>query len=282
VNPPGESRKTARLWIILGVVLFVLVIAGGAGLYFGGKHLGKAISAQKERRARLADLESKRRELSEAAKTAAEEGTVDGMADRLAKFGDSVGNAAESATGAERQSLRVAQRVLQSMTPALSSYEAAFKELESAGFAQPETLQSRDAIASRVVVVNKFGEANDNLTKVLNGIEARVRTEMESENVPVRSREQFVTGFMKSANLELNRVIRRCDSELVTTLLKMLAVLDREWGQWKSEDGNVIFNRPPVIEEYNKLVAELQDIAARQSVAQQELLKRTSKPAPLR
>jgi hypothetical protein len=62
----------------------------------------------------------------------------------------------------------------------------------------------------------------------------------------------------------------------------MLAVLDREWGQWKSEDGNVIFNRPPVIEEYNKLVAELQDIAARQSVAQQELLKRTSKPAPLR
>jgi hypothetical protein len=63
------------------------------------------------------------------------------MADRLSKFGESVGNAAESSSGAERQSLRVAQRVLQSMTPALTTYEAAFKELQTAGFARPETLR---------------------------------------------------------------------------------------------------------------------------------------------
>ena len=62
----------------------------------------------------------------------------------------------------------------------------------------------------------------------------------------------------------------------------MLAVLDREWGAWKSQEEEVIFNQPPVIEEYNKLVTELEDIAERQSAAQQELLNRTSKPTPMR
>src|SRR4029450_2609149 len=147
-----------------------------------------------------------------------------------------------------------------------------------ARFAKPSPLGPREAIAARVVTVKKFGEANDNLSKVLDGLESRVRAEMETEALPVRNRERFVTGFMKSANLEINRIIRRCDSELVTTLLKMLGVLDREWGEWKAQDENVIFNRPPAIEEYNKLLAELQDIAARQSTAQQELLNRTSKP----
>jgi hypothetical protein len=282
VNQPGEPRNSSRLWIILGVVFLALVIAGGVGLFFTVKYAGRAFESQRERRAKLADMEEKRRELSAAARTSAEDGTVDGLADRLAKFGESVGNAAESTTGAERQSLRVSQRVLQSMAPALGTYEAAFKELQSAGFAKPATLGSREAIAARVATVKKFGVANDNLSKVLDGLESRVRAEMETEGIPVRNREQFVSGFMKSANLEINRIIRRCDSELVTTLLKMLTVLDREWGQWKAQDENVIFNRPPAIEEYNKLVSELQEIADRQSTAQQELLNRSSKPAPMR
>jgi hypothetical protein len=282
VNTPGESRKSSRLWIILGAIILALVIGGGVGLFYTVRFVTGKVGAQKERRVRLADLEAKRRDLTEAAKASAEEGTVDGLADRLSKFGESVGNAAESSSGAERQSLRVAQRVLQSMTPSLTTYEAAFKELQAAGFARPETLASREAIAARVVVVKKFGEANDQLGKTLEGMESRVRAELEAEGVPVRNREPFVTGFLKSSNLDLNRVIRRCDTELVSVLLKMLAVLDREWGAWKSENEEVIFNRPPVIEEYNKLVTELEDIAERQSTAQQELLNRTSKPTPMR
>ena len=282
VNTPGESRKSSRLWIILGVVFLALVIGGGIGLFYTVRSVSGKVEALKERRSRLADLEAKRRDLTEAAKASAEEGTVDGMADRLSKFGESVGNAAESSSGAERQSLRVAQRVLQSMTPALATYEAAFKELQTAGFARPETFATRQAIAARVVAVKKFGEANDQLTKTLEGMESRVRLELEAEGVPVPNREPFVTGFLKSSNLDLNRTIRRCDTELVSVLLKMLAVLDREWGAWKSQDEEVIFNQPPVIEEYNKLVTELEDIAERQSTAQQELLNRTSKPTPMR
>jgi hypothetical protein len=282
MNPPGAPQNSSRLWIILGACFFALVIAGGVGLFFTARFVGKTVENQKERHARLAEMEEKRRELSDAARTSAEDGTVDGLADRLAKFGESVGSAAETASGVERQSLRVSQRVLQSMAPALGTYEGAFKELQSAGFAQPSSLDSREAIAARVVTVKKFGEANDNLSKVLEGLESRVRTEIEKEGIPAKNREQFVSGFMKSANLETNRVIRRCDSELVTTLLKMLAVLDREWGAWKAKDESVLFDRPPAIEEYNNLVTELQDIAARQSTAQQELLNRTSRPVPMR
>jgi hypothetical protein len=283
VNPPGEPRKTYGLWIIIGIALIALMVAGGVGiLYFGGKFLSKSVASRNERRARIADLETQRRELTEAAKASVEEGSSEGMAERLAKFGETVGNAAESTSGTERQSLRVAQRMVQSMAPALSSYESAFKELQAVGFVQPETIKSREAIASRVAVVKKFGEANASLSRTLDGMEKRVRVELEQEGVPVRQREQFVTGFLKSANLDLNRTIRKCDAELVTTLLNMLAVLDREWGAWKAENGSVIFNRDPVIEEYNKLVEALDDIAERQTTAQQELLKRASKPSPLR
>jgi hypothetical protein len=277
VNPPEIPRKTSRLWIILGVILFVLVIAGGAVLYFGGTYLVKAVATQKERRARLADLEAKRRELTDAARTSVEEGNMNGMSERLAKFGESVGNAADSASGTERQSLRVAQRVLQSMAPSLGSYEAALKELQAAGFAQPQSIDSREAIAARVALVKKFGAANDNLSRVFEGLEARVRVELEQEGVPARDREKFASGFIKASNLDLNRTVRQCDRELTDNLLKMLALLDREWGAWKMEGETVIFNRPPVIQEFNGLTAELNEIAGRQSAAQQEILNRAGK-----
>jgi hypothetical protein len=283
VTSPGEPQKTSRLWIIVGIILIAVMIAGGVGIYsLGGRLLSRSIAAKTERRARIADLEAQRRELTEAAKASVEDGSSEGMAERLAKFGETVGNAAESTSGTERQSLRVAQRMVQSMAPALGSYEAALKELQAVGFVQPETIDSREAIANRVAVVKKFGEANDNLSKTLEGMETRVRAELEQEGVPAKHREQFVTGFLKSANLDLNRTIRKCDAELVTTLLQMLSVLDREWGAWKAENDNVIFSRDPVIEEYNKLVEALDDIAERQTSAQQELLKRTSKPSTLR
>jgi hypothetical protein len=277
VNPPENPRKTSRLWIILGVILFVLVIAGGAVVYLSGTYLAKAVKTQNDRRARLADLEAKRRELTDAARTSVEEGNMDGMAERLAKFGESVGNAADGASGTERQSLRAAQRVLQSMAPSLGSYEAALKELQSAGFARPQSINSREAIAARVALVKKFGAANDNLSRVLEGLEARVRVELEQEGVPVRDREKFVSGFIKASNMDLNRTIRQCDRELTDNLLKMLALLDREWGTWKMEGETVIFNRPPVIQEFNGLTAELNDIAERQSAAQQEMLNRAGK-----
>jgi hypothetical protein len=277
VNPPEIPRKTSRLWIILGVILFVLVIAGGAVLYLGGTYLVKAVATQKERRARLADLEAKRRELTDAARTSVEEGNMNGMSERLAKFGESVGNAADSASGTERQSLRVAQRVLQSMAPSLGSYEAALKELQAAGFAQPQSIDSREAIAARVALVKKFGAANDNLSRVFEGLEARVRVELEQEGVPARDREKFASGFIKASNLDLNRTVRQCDRELTDNLLKMLALLDREWGAWKMEGETVIFNRPPVIQEFNGLTAELNEIAGRQSAAQQEILNRAGK-----
>jgi hypothetical protein len=282
VNPPEIPRKNSRLWIILGVVLFTLVIAGGVSVYFGGKFLVKTIEAQKNRRASLAELEAKRREFAESARASAEEGKVEGASERLSKFGESVGNAAESTTGTERQGLRVAQRLLQSMAPAVSTYEAAFKELQSADVLKVDLIDSKEAIASRVVVVNKFSEANDNLLRVINGLESQVRVELEKEGFPQREREKFISSFLGSANVELTRKIRQCDTELVTTLLKMLAILDREWGAWKVENGNVSFNRAPAIEEYNTLVGNLDEIGERQSTAQQELLKRTGKQTPLR
>jgi hypothetical protein len=277
VNAPESPRKTSRLWIILGVVFFALVIVGGTALYLVSTSVAKAVATQKERRARLADLETKRRELADAARSSVEEGKMEGMSERLTKFGESVGNAADSASGTERQSLRVAQRVLQSMAPSLGSYEAALKELQAAGFARPQSINSRDAIAARVALVKKFGAANDNLSRVLQGLESRVRVELEQEGVPARDREKFVSGFIKASNLDLNRTVRQCDRELTDNLLKMLALLDREWGAWKMDGETVIFNRPPVIQEFNGLTTELNDIAERQSAAQQEILNRAGK-----
>jgi flagellar basal body-associated protein FliL len=74
VDTPGESRKSSRLWIILGVVFLALVIGGGIGLFYAVRSVAGKVEAQKERRARLADLEAKRRDLTEAAKASAEEG----------------------------------------------------------------------------------------------------------------------------------------------------------------------------------------------------------------
>jgi len=273
---PTEPRKSSKLWLVVIIGLVGVVFAGVASVYFGGKFIGTAITTQKERRARLAALDAEGRQLRDATRESMESGTVDGVTDRLSKFSESVGSAAESAGGADRQGLRVAQRLLQSMTPALSAYESASKELQAAGFVKPETMDSREAIASRVVVVKKFGEANDGLARMLDGMESRARVELEKEGVPTRMRDQFLAGYLKSANLDLNRTIRNCDTELVGTMLRMLSVLDREWGSWKAADGVVNFDREPVIEEYGALITKLEEISERQATAQEELIERTS------
>jgi hypothetical protein len=280
--PPVPAKSKSRLWLILGLVLALLLVIGGAGAVVAAKFITKAIKTQENRREKLAEVEKQRRELLDAAKASVEDGTPDGTADRLAKFGETLSSAADSSMGAEKQGLRVAQRMLQSMAPAVSAYEAAFKDLQTAEVLRAETIDSRETIASRAAVVKKFGEANANLLQFINGLESRVRSELEKENFPARSREQFVTGFMQSSNVDLTREIRQCDGELTDAMQKILALLDREWGAWKVDGGVVNFNREPVIEEYNNLIGQIDELGVRQTTAQQELLKRTSKARPLR
>ena len=120
------------------------------------------------------------------------------------------------------------------------------------------------------------------MLEFLNSLESRVRAELDKEGFPARNKEQFVGGFLKSANLDLALKVRRCDTEFSETLQKVLALLDREWGAWKLENGVVAFNNTPVSEEYNGLIGKVDEIGERQSAAQEELLNRTSKPAPIR
>ena len=177
--PPPVPQKKSRLWLILGILLVFVVIGVGAGVFFGAKAFTKAVAAQKDRRAKMAELEKQRRELLDAAKTSVEEGSPEGAADRLTKFGESIGNAAESSSGTEKQSLHVAQRILQGMAPAVSGYEAAFKELQTAEVLKMDAIASRKDIASRVEVVKKFDAANENLVQTVKGLEQRIRTELD-------------------------------------------------------------------------------------------------------
>lgn len=271
---PVPSQKKSRLWIILGVLLIALVIGCGAGVYFGTKFVTKSIAARKERRAKFAELESQQREFLKAAKESAEEGTVDGAADRIAKFSQSMGNAAEASSGVDKQSLLVAQRLMQAMTPAVGKYEAAFKELQAAEILRVDTIDSKETIANRAVTVKKFGEANDYLMKILESLESRVRVELEKEGVSSHTREQFVSGFLKSANVEMALEVRKCDNELAAAMQEVLALLDREWGAWKVESGSVNFTRDAVSDEYNGFIDKIDEIGERQLAAQQALLKR--------
>lgn len=280
MNPPPQ--KKSRLWIILGILLVALVIGVGTGVFFGTKFLTKAVAARTERRAKLAELEKQRRELLDAAKNSVETGSPDGAADRLSKFGDSIGNAAESLNGIEKQGLRVAQRILQSMAPAVSAYEVAFRELQTANVLGVDTIDSKDAIASRVVVIKKFDEANENLVQLVKNLEPRIRAELEKEGFPKTNRDEFVNGFLKSANVDLTLTVRQCDTDLAAAMQKIMALLDREWGAWKAENGAINFNRVPATEEYNGLISKIDELGERQATAQQELLKRTGKAAPLR
>lgn len=280
MNTPPQTpatKKKLRLWIAL-VILFVALLIG---LGLGGV-LGKKYASRMDRRAKLAEVERQRRELVDSARTSVEEGKLSGASDRLTKFGESIGKAAESTSGAEKQGLLVAQRTLQSLAPALSAYEKAYKELEEAEPMEVQKIDSREALASRRAAARQFADANDELLKIIGGIESRVRAELEKEGYPERKREEFVAGFLRSANIELTLKVRECDREFSETLQKVLALLDREWGAWRVKDGNVQLDKTPAVEEYNGLIGKLDDIGVRQAAAQDELVNRTSKPPPIR
>jgi hypothetical protein len=280
---PTEPRKSSKVWIIIGIVFVALMLAGGVGLYFGGKFLGQLIAqsrAKAEQRAtKLNEVETQGREMQQALRNSVDRQTVGvGMADRLAKFSKSAGEAAESSSGMEKKYLLVSQRILSSMAPALAKYEAASKELREAGYAKPVSLKSQDAIAARVQLVKNFGEANDGLKQLLEGMENRVGQELDKEGVTGIDRDKAVKDF-RSANVDLTLKIRACDTELVDTLLKMLAILNTNWGLWSSDGVKVRFNDTATAQEYNKLLASIRDIGARQVTAQKELVQRTNQRA---
>jgi hypothetical protein len=283
MHPTEPQKSSSKVWIIVGIIFVALILLGGVGLYFGGKFLGQAIAQNRARAeqhaTKLKELEAQQREIQQSLKDSVDShSSKDGMADRLAKFGKSAGEAAEASSGMEKKGLLVSQHIFQTLTPALAKYEAATKDLQSAHVTSPIGLDSREAIAARVKTVQTFGEANDGLKHVLESMETLVRQEAEKQGITAIDREEFVKGFLRSANLELNRTIRNCDTELVETLLKMLAVLDRDWGNWTAEGPKIRFTSTASAEEYNKLVHSVQEIAARQAAAQQELIRRTSKP----
>lgn len=280
MNTPPQTpatKKKLRLWIVLAILFVALLI----GLGLGGV-LGKRYAARLDRRAKLAEVEKQRRELVDSARASVEEGKPSGASDRLTKFGESIGKAAESTSGAERQGLLVAQRTLQSMAPSLGAYEKAYKELQEAEPMEVQKIDSREALASRRAAAKQFAEANEELLKIIGGIEARVRVELEKEGYPERKRDEFVAGFLRSANVDLTLKVRECDREFTETIQKVLALLDREWGAWKVQDGNIQLDKAPAVEEYNGLIGKLEEIGVRQAAAQDELVNRTSKQPPIR
>lgn len=270
MESPSESNR--RVWIIVGVASLLMIVAAIVGIAMAGSSFLKRANARHEQMARL---EKNRREFLKEAESAIAEGRpTDDAGGRLKQLGETMGNAAETSTGNEKKSLKAAQRVIQSMAPSLAKYEAAYKELLGANFVDPTTLRSRQKIAERVAIVKRFDSANDELTTMVNGMEARVRSELQSEGITGHAAEQVVAGFMSTADLDLNRTIRKCDSELADSVLKMLGILDREWGSWEVESGSVAFRKKELNDEYNTEAEKVKDVAERQVKAQQELLSR--------
>ncbi len=92
--------------------------------------------------------------------------------------------------------------------------------------------------------------------------------------LPPSTQEQVIIGFKKTFNIKRRLITKNWNSEtdIIGTYESMLKILEAEFGAWKVENGQILFDNDLAVEKYNKLIETFTQLSADQENTLQELL----------
>ena len=260
-----------RVLIILLVVGIVAIGLIGAGGFFFFK---KVVQTRAENRQAMKELTAVSDKINnEMRDKIGKEDTVEGSAEKARQIEEAMGRAASKASGDEAKGMRAAQHLMGAMQSFVANYEKAYSAFGSKGGVEPGSFKSDADIDERLVLLKAFSSANDEFMGFLKGVDGRFRTELAKENVSAKTADEMAKGFYHGGNIDKLIAIRGTDQDLCATMDKYLQLLKREWGNWETKDGAVVFKHTGVVQEFNGYAKRIQEVANRQMELQQQILK---------
>jgi hypothetical protein len=263
---PLERRKAA-LPAILGILLALGAMgASGYGVAAGVQRMAKnrqnlaeVDRTLKSYQAQIKQSIGKSNEME--IRMQALEG-LRAMMEKGSKEADPSGAKAMEASAAMLGRLQVPAKV----------YEAKLKVLLAAQVLNGATLTSKAQFAPRREVVEDFRQANQELVAAYTNMEASFRAELAARQLPERIIQAQLAGFRKSlaARNALVLKIRQKDEELGQQMLRVLDLLEDQWGRWSydKETTQILFTADSAADQYNQSVRRIEQIGTEQQALQ--------------
>jgi hypothetical protein len=138
-------------------------------------------------------------------------------------------------------------------------------------------LREREQIAPRIRELQDLRNRNERLRARINRIDEDMRKVLAESTLSAAEQRGFMEGFNRGFGRRVGpmKAVRTLETALYDQFLLAVEHLDRHWGAWKpTEDGPFEWTDPAAQEAFEKIVAEIQELARRQSEAERIFAER--------
>ncbi len=269
--PPLPAPRKRNLWPYLATALGFLVLATGVGfaIYFTQLMKQKQAASQ----AAVEAIESSAATEREKMADSIERGDTGGSDEAIGRMKTQLEKSAGQMSPDDAAAARALAGYLTQMQTQARTYEAALARLLEADVLAFKSTD-RATLGAHRQVVTDFAAANEQLTDLVARSEEIARTALVNARVPARTVEATMNGFNKGRpQRQVQLRIRAHDRTLGEASLAAIDLLEKTRGRWSRDEasGQLTFQDDATLETFNQLMEKVQNAAAEQTKAQQEL-----------
>jgi hypothetical protein len=255
--------------VINGVLVLAMVV--GAVTAVGRRVQGRREAAK--------EVQSASRELRESVgkNYDPDVGITNDGTQQLGEYRSKLDSAAKKTSGKDALSLQALSAYMGRIQAEAKKFSVAADKLTQAEVVNLGTLKEKNQIAERRQVVQDFLVANKIFKEALAKQDEILKEELLARKLKPAQVEEMMVPFRRSQAPLLKKAmaIRETDDKLGQYFLKLLDIAEAQWGQFRHDKATAttVFENDAAAEEFNALVAEVQDVADEQTRLQGELIK---------
>lgn len=168
-----------------------------------------------------------------------------------------------------RPALQIAMKILNPvMEDGMRYTQLVQSRVEARVFDYPSATTTEE-IDRRLKSVDELIAFNADLAKRISGLEAEVEKTLKESKLSLRDRAAFLDGYRKSNGRRIGaqKAVRTLDANVYDEVRSVYALLKDQMGKWSVADGQVTFQDDAHAESYNKHLARIDELSARQQKA---------------
>jgi hypothetical protein len=278
-TPPPRGVGAVRK-VIGGLVLAALLGLGGYGVSVVLKEVQLKRARQEAATQRVSD--SADALLKDRMKTLDGKENGHSEVERLTDFQKSLEAAGQEHTGGKARMLKALAQFSKEMTERAATFQAITKQVTEAGIFKFTAVGKKEELTMRRDLVRSYLKESGELQHFQENSEKQVRAALVAEQVEGAMLEDVIVGFKKgAAHLGVQIETRRTEQEYLKVALKILDLLDAEWGHWQgSPASKLTFASDALVERYKALAADLSKTQATYLEAERAMIVAMKKANP--
>ncbi len=152
-------------------------------------------------------------------------------------------------------------------------YEIATKNFTEAGGADASTMKTIEQIQSRENLAIEVKEANSSLIEFLSEIDIHLNSALSEAGLTLEESEDAIQSYKKGANIDIVLSIRKLDMQITKDMIMVFNLLKREFGNWRTQGKNVIFDRSLAATNFNAVGKRIDDAFNKQIQLQKQFVR---------